>query len=284
MPDFNEREFVRQVRKIIEAILAHDEAAVREGLRLLERTQRDIIAEMAGQGRSEFDMAVLRQVLKAIEQRIEEFRRQLENHLRVSLSRSIEFGEQLADAPIKMTTSPVIGVSRNVAITAANFSVEYVTGLTEAMRSQITNIVRRAALGGLSVKDAVDQVGTSLTKPGRFKSIAARAEAIIRTEVLRIQAIAAHAKMLANRESMRRAGYDLKKQWVTAKDNRVRLSHSLTNGQIREVDEPFDVGLLIGADALLVEQLQYPRDPAGSARNTVRCRCISKPVVSRLAA
>lgn len=283
MAEFEEREFVRRVRKIIEAILRHDKEAVREGLRLLERTRRDIISEM-GAGKSEFDMAVLRQTIRAIEQRIEEFRRELENHLRAALTKSIELGEELADAPIRATSAPVIGVSRNVALVAAQFSLEYVKGLSDSLRDQVTGILRRAALGGLSVNDAINQVGRSLTSQGRFKSIAARAEAIVRTEVLRIQAIAAHARMLANREAMRRAGYDLKKKWLTSHDARVRLSHALTDGQVREVDEDFDVGVLIGADALLVEKLMYPRDPKGSARNTILCRCISQPVVEKLAA
>ena len=104
MAEFEEREFVKRVRKIIDAILRHDEAAVREGLRLLERTRRDVISEL-GAGKSEFDMAVLRQTLHAIERRIEEFRRELENLLRAVLNKSIELGEELADAPIRATRS-----------------------------------------------------------------------------------------------------------------------------------------------------------------------------------
>ena len=283
MPEFEDREYVRRVRKLVEDILANDPEAVRKALDLLERTRREVTGEIAGGGKSEFELANLRQMISALEKRIDEFRRELEVQLRDAMTRSMGMGEQLSNTAVTMTNAPLVGVSRTLAMTAANFSVEYIKGLTDAMRAQITDVVRRGALGGLSVKDAIDQVGRSLTAPGRFKSIAARAEAIVRTEVMRIQAIAAHARMLTNRESMRRVGYDLEKKWLTSHDARVRVSHQLTEGQQKPLDEPFDVAALIGGDALLVEQLMYPRDPAGSARNTVNCRCVAIPVVIKMA-
>jgi uncharacterized protein with gpF-like domain len=46
--------------------------------------------------------------------------------------------------------------------------------------------------------------------------------------------------------------------------------HLAADGQVQDIDEPFDVG---------GEQLMYPGDPAGSPGNTINCRCTVLPVM-----
>jgi hypothetical protein len=52
------------------------------------------------------------------------------------------------------------------------------------------------------------------------------------------------------------------KRWLTTLDGREREDHFEAHGQIREIDEPFDVG---------GEQLMHPLDPAGSAKQVCNC-------------
>jgi hypothetical protein len=47
-----------------------------------------------------------------------------------------------------------------------------------------------------------------------------------------------------------------------------RIGHLLADGQIRKPGEPF---LVEG------ELLRYPRDPSGSAENTINCHCLKIP-------
>lgn len=54
------------------------------------------------------------------------------------------------------------------------------------------------------------------------------------------------------------------KIWVAVMDQNTRDSHAMTDGQEVPIDQPFDVG---------GESLDYPGDPAGSAENTINCRC-----------
>jgi len=61
-------------------------------------------------------------------------------------------------------------------------------------------------------------------------------------------------------------GIEVKKQWLSAHDDRVRDSHAALNGQIRDIDEPFDNGL------------QYPADPEGIPSEVYNCRCTLKYV------
>lgn len=91
-----------------------------------------------------------------------------------------------------------------------------------------------------------------------------RSEVIGRTEALR----AVHS---ASDESYRQAVDDgllrreqLMRKWVTAKDERVRKSHSRLNGEVRSLDEGW------AADE---GTLRYPGDPDAPASETVQCRC-----------
>lgn len=57
----------------------------------------------------------------------------------------------------------------------------------------------------------------------------------------------------------------LKKEWVTAEDERVRSSHRQADGQLVGIDKNF---LVNG------EYLSRPGDPNGSAGNVINCRCV----------
>ena len=275
MPTTPEQNFDRKVRQIIDNIYRHERASIRQALRLLDAVRRDVIARIAETTTSEFNRSILRQIEASITRRIEEFRQALNIQLRGNLERAAELGVEAVDSPVSTLIRPsrVIGVSPQVVQVAADYSASLITSLSNSLRDQIDSTLKRAALGSLSPQDAIKAVGRSLKSRGVFKSIAARAETIVRTEVLRIQEIAAHARMLENRETMRRAGWALKKEWIASLDARVRPSHAAANGQVREVDEAFSVG---------GESLMYPRDPSGSAQETINCRCASASKVERL--
>lgn len=61
------------------------------------------------------------------------------------------------------------------------------------------------------------------------------------------------------------AGADILKQWDSTFDSRTRPTHVAANGQIRNVDESFNVGDVTG---------MYPGG-TGSAREDINCRCVS---------
>lgn len=87
-----------------------------------------------------------------------------------------------------------------------------------------------------------------------------RGETIARTEM----------NSAANRTSnetagaLHESGVVLLKTWVATMDDRTRDAHVDADGQQVPFDEPFEVDS---------EELDYPGDPAGSAENTINCRC-----------
>ena len=60
------------------------------------------------------------------------------------------------------------------------------------------------------------------------------------------------------------------KEWLSTKDDRVRIEHLEVDGQVVPIDEPFIVG---------GEELMYPGDASGSAGNVINCRCTELPVM-----
>jgi uncharacterized protein with gpF-like domain len=85
-----------------------------------------------------------------------------------------------------------------------------------------------------------------------------RAETIARTE-------SHSASQDAAFELAQESGLDLVKMWVSVEDGRTRDTHVEANGQIRELEETFDVG---------DEELYYPGDPSGEAGEVINCRCV----------
>ena len=113
-----------------------------------------------------------------------------------------------------------------------------------------------------------------MTRRYREKYIKYRSQVIARTESLRAVSIGNHE---AVNQMVQEGAIDktrVRKFWVTARDEKVRASHSFIPDLNRsgvELDAPFNTPL--GA-------LRFPRDPWGSAANTVQCRCsvVYRPV------
>ncbi|MRN56830.1 phage minor head protein [Paenibacillus monticola] len=60
------------------------------------------------------------------------------------------------------------------------------------------------------------------------------------------------------------------KKWRSSKGDRTRKSHKKANGQVRALDEPFEVGK---------SKLMFPGDPSGRAEEIIRCRCTMQSVL-----
>ncbi|QNJ55521.1 capsid maturation protease and MuF-like fusion protein [Microbacterium phage Phinky] len=62
------------------------------------------------------------------------------------------------------------------------------------------------------------------------------------------------------------------KRWTSMHDPSVRHAHSLVDGQVRSISEPFTVE---GVD------LQYPGQPVGDPSVWMNCRCVAQPAAAR---
>lgn len=145
----------------------------------------------------------------------------------------------------------------------SDFSADLIGGITAEVRRSINAQLRLGALGGSTPHQVMQQVtrilGLSPRHPG---GAAYRAERIVRTELTRVYNVAAHGAM----GEVEGAG----KRWIATGDERTRTTHLQAHLATLEnpipVDQPYRVGGSL---------LQYPGDPAGSAEETINCRCRS---------
>ena len=128
----------------------------------------------------------------------------------------------------------------------------HITNITETTRAQIITGIARGEAEGLGVagvgrylRDLVPSLSTY------------RANLISRTET---HGAANYGADGAARDT----GLSLRKEWVSAADERTREDHAAADGQTVDMESMFDVG---------GEGLRYPGDPSGSGGNIINCRC-----------
>lgn len=123
--------------------------------------------------------------------------------------------------------------------------------LNNAVRSEIS----RGISAGLSYNEIARNIANASKAPR------SRAATIVRTESHRIREESRNDA----RDMAKKKGADVVKQWDSTLDGDTRKSHRKLDGQIREVDEPFEVD---GKKAM------YPGD-FGRPEEDINCRCIS---------
>lgn len=133
-----------------------------------------------------------------------------------------------------------------------------ITSVSASTRSQIVDLVIMGQESGFSVINIAQNIARTIP------SIALqRAVLIARTETHGAANVGAD-------QAARQLGLELRKEWVAAKDERTRLAHAEADGQVVDMDQPFDVD---------GEKLMFAGDPNGSAGNTINCRCAVSHIV-----
>ncbi len=111
---------------------------------------------------------------------------------------------------------------------------------------------------GFDAGETMDQLADRVR--AEFAGISKRrAETIAATETASAYGVARHA-------AMEQAGIT-HKEWLTAKDDRVRSEHAAMDGVIAEIDQPF-----ILEDGT---QLMHPAEEGGPPQHVINCRCVS---------
>lgn len=124
---------------------------------------------------------------------------------------------------------------------------------------KLNNSVRAEISRGISAGLSYNEITRNIANAS--KAPRSRAATIVRTESHRIREESRNDA----RDMAKKKGADVVKQWDATLDGDTRKSHRKLDGQIREVDEPFEVD---GKKAM------YPGD-FGRPEEDINCRCIS---------
>ena len=190
---------------------------------------------------------------------------------------AVEIGASLVDAPLAAANLSVFApdVTLPLMEVLEGFTADRVSNLSADMLGRLSAEMRLGALGAKAPYEVIESVADLLRADGQtargFGSIANRAEAIVRTELGRIHSMATQRRM----EQALAQFPDLQKEWRHSGNIlNPRDGHRAYSGTRVPVREPFVVAPTRGAPR---ERLMFPRDPAASARSTVRCRCTAIP-------
>lgn len=158
---------------------------------------------------------------------------------------------------------PVIApIDQNAAIKAVMTDSKLNKPLYAALGVDV-NKLKRAVSSEITRGIASGLMYDEIARNIQFRTNApiSRAKTIVRTEGHRIQqASADDARQVAKSK-----GADVVKQWDATMDGRTRPTHRQLDGQIREVDEPFELGF---------KTAMYPGE-FGDPAEDCNCRCVA---------
>lgn len=146
---------------------------------------------------------------------------------------------------------------------------EYITGISMGFvrdvnmttRKELTSVINTGIRNG----DSIDQIARAIEKVyDKFPKY--RSRRIARTTVI-------GNNNFANDEAYGQSGVVEGKEWLTARDERVRHTHNGAEGQVVRLGESFKVG---------GRKMKYPGDPNAPAKEIVNCRCTTVPVLTGL--
>lgn len=253
-----EREFQRKVKSLVKQANSLQAKDVKKVIRLLNVARREVAATVAS---SDWQIYHLAELKSGIERSLQSFGDRYGVELRAAQGTFWQMGQDMVDLPLRQIgiAAAIPEIDTAVLAIMQDFSSDLVTGLTSDAIKKINQELTLGLMGQKSPFEVMGAVGRNLKDKSVFRSIAARARTIVLTESGRVLESAGQARKVAARKAVP----GLQKQWLYGHSpQNPRVDHMAVDGQIRDVDEPFDVG---------GESLMYPGDPAGSPGNTINC-------------
>jgi hypothetical protein len=273
-------QFAAKVAELIAQTKNLAPAARSRVLEMLDAARREILGRLVSIDPQSFSAAQLRELKRSIDAAMEKFRTDATAFMESAEAHAARLGAEAVTRPLVslgMEALAVGHVNPTTLTIAQGYTADLITNLSRQASYDINAALQRAFLGGQSWDQIVQQIARGLGATGRvsvFDKIGDRAATIAENETLRIHAISGQARM----EELVARHPELQKQWKHIPVAKVpRLTHYVADGQVKDVKSPFEIPVLPGAEP---ELLMYPRDPNGSAANTINCHCLSVPYFS----
>jgi SPP1 gp7 family putative phage head morphogenesis protein len=157
----------------------------------------------------------------------------------------------------------IVPINRDAVLRAVQHDTKLTSPLYEVLgidAKKMSRKISKELSRGLASGLTYDEIARNIRRT--TKAPLARAKVIARTEGHRIHEQSSHDAAVAAKGK----GADLVKQWDSILDGDTRHNHRLLDGQIRELDEPYEVGSY---------KPMHPGD-FGTASEDCNCRCVSK--------
>lgn len=256
-----QRRLLRQQRR-------HEEASVRETLRLLRAARKDVRERIALLPEGSVTLTTQQMLEQALTEAITAYVGRFSELLGSEAATAADLGIAFAETTLpSAVTSVRFGLSREVIDGLHAYRLTLAGDVRDDALGQMREILQRGLLSGATTAELARDLGaTGLQPVGPFRTVAQRSETIVRTELNRMANTATYHRYQAATEQVP----GLRKRWLATADLRTRDSHRALNGVERAMDEDFTVGSSKAA---------YPHDPRLPARESVSCRCRLVPVL-----
>lgn len=133
-----------------------------------------------------------------------------------------------------------------------------------------TKLIKSSIMGSLYKGDSIPHVAETLTKVlGMNESSAIRNARTAMTS-------AQNSGRLESYKEAEKRGIQMKKVWMATHDHRVRDWHLDLDGEMVDIDEPFENEIEVRTGHFLSDRILYPGDPNADPANTYNCRCTMK--------
>jgi hypothetical protein len=223
----------------------------------------------------------LSQLLTAIDHEVTKLSPRAEDIARDATQETFLVSTRMVDDVVALVgRTGLYGFSSELLDAVISVTTDQIRSVWSELGTRLKTEVRRAALGVTNPFDAIKNLARVIRNPKTFGRVETRAETIIRTEVNRAFSLATQKRMEQSDERL--GGGQLRKWWLTAEDSRVRPDHVTAGEKFGRKGDPgpitVDTPFIVGG-----EELMFPRDPQGSAEQTINCRCVSVPYVDHLA-
>ena len=237
----------------------------KELLRLLTQAEKNILATLAS-APTDWETFYLPQLQRSIQQAMKEFEQSFSTTINTKSEELKTAGVALVDEPLNAGGLRVAGILPEINIkqltAMRSFMTNRITDISLSAANAINSELGLVAIGAQPQSTAVANIKKLLKTKSRQRAIT-----IIRTELGRVYSIASDERMKQASELLP----GLKKRWLKSNKRHSRTIHDLIHNQVQDVKDKFQLPNGV--------QLEFPRDPAAPAAETINCGCVSVPHV-----
>jgi hypothetical protein len=250
------------------------EAQLRAGVRKQRETAADvrkqleiaarIIREVLAGAPSDYRRWQLGELQSEVTRALAAVTKPATDSLVAGLAESWAGGAALIDGPLAAAgveiSAQLVALDPRMLDAMREFGAERMKDITAKVAARINGEMAQAAIGTQTPFQAAQKVA-SIVEEGGMR----RATTVVRDGLGRAYSAATQQR----HEQAKAVLPELQKQWRRSGKLHSRFGHDKIDGQIRDVDKPFDLPGGV--------QLMFPRDPAGPIEETINCGCTSLP-------
>lgn len=229
----------------------------------LAKAERDI-KNMLAATPSDYKQWQLVQLQRSVKRALIDIEPALETGLQSGLTAAWGAGRDLIDHPLAAAgvdiTADLVAIDTRKLLAMRAFTTERIRDVTAKLTNRINGELAQVAIGTKTPFEATETVA-GLLQSGGVK----RSGTIVRTQLGQAFSVAAQER----KEQAAAIVPGLKKQWRRSGKLHSRYEHDAIDGQIRDVDKPFDLPNGVS--------LMHPRDPAAPVGEIINCGCSSIP-------